>query len=977
MTFCSIPPDVAFLPALAEWWLEGIGDDPLAIAEGLILLPTRRAARALADEFLRAGKGRSMLLPRIMAIGGMDEAPLALADALAIPPAVAPAQRLAVLTRFILALRGENGAPRSADGAWRLAAELAVLMDEAERSQISLADRLGDAAGPDHAEHWNRTVDFLAIVTRHWPLWLAEQGFLNPVARQVALLDAQAAAWRERPPSTRVVLAGIASAHPSLTDLAKVIASLPAGLVILPGLDRDLTEGAWETLEESHPQAGMRRLLADVGARREDVAVWRPYVPGGRVALLSRALLPAAALGAWQNAEAADLQGLFRIDPADQQEEAVAIALLLREALERPHATAALVTPDRDLAIRVSAELLRYGVVADDSAGEPIAQTPPAVFLRLLAEAVADDLAPVKLLALLKNPFAAAGLAPAAARAAARAFDVQCLRGPRPPAGLAGLRRAVDKASGPAPAMLLARLEKALDPLLRLARAAVAAPGDLLDALVRSAEALAATDTTPGPAILWAGEEGEALADLLLGVQEALVVLPDTPPGVLPRLLEAVMQGQVVRSRRALRGREGEAHPRVFIWGRLEARLQSVDRLVLGGLAEGVWPPATDPGPWLSRPMRGKIGLPSPEEQVGDAAHDFVAAVCAAREVVLSCPRRRDNAPAVPSRWLVRLEACLKGSGQRLPVHPASAWASRLDQPAGEVRPAAPPRPCPAVALRPRKLSVTEVETWLRDPYAIYARHVLRLRALEPLEKSADAADFGMVVHAGLQRFVAEYGVRWPPDAPAKLRLALELELRQAGLRPALQAWWGPRLARIAEWVAEQETARFASDPPVAIATEVKGEWRLDVPAGFLLHGRADRIERGADGRLLILDYKTGTVPSENAVKSGLAPQLPLEAAMAAHGAFPGFAGETKTLLYWHISGGMDAGKAHTLLDGNAADLLALAGEAENNFRALIEKFDDPRQPYLSQPHPDSAPRFSDYAQLARVSEWSGVEDEA
>ncbi len=976
MKLCSIPPDVAFLAALADWWLAEAGDDPLAMAEGLILLPTRRAARALADTFLNAAGNRSLLLPRIMAVGGMDEAPLALSDALAIPPPVAPAQRLAVLTRLILALKGADGAPRSADGAWRLAAELALLMDEAERSEISLADRLGDAAGGDHAEHWNRTVAFLAIVTRHWPLWLAEQGFCNPVARQVALLDAQAASWRDRPPSTRVVLAGIASATPSLTRMAKVIASLPAGRVILPGLDRDLPEEAWEALDDSHPQAGMRRLLADLGARREDVAAWRPYLPGGRVALFSRTLLPAQALGVWQKAAAVDLQGLFRIDPADQQEEAVAIALLLREALQQPGATAALVTPDRDLAVRVSAELLRFGVVADDSAGEPIAQTPPAVFLRLLAEAVADDLAPVKLLALLKHPLTAAGLAPPAARAAARAFDIHCLRGPSPPAGLAGLRLAVDKAKVPEPGMLLARLEKCLDPVLRLSRAAIAAPADLLDALVRAAEALATTDTMPGPAILWEGEEGEVLADLLVGVQEAFVVLPDTPPAVLPRLLEAVMQGQVVRSRRALRGRAEEAHPRVFIWGRLEARLQRVDRLVLGGLAEGVWPPATDPGPWLSRPMRKKIGLSSPEEQVGDAAHDFVAAVCGAREVVLSCPRRRDNAPAVPSRWLVRLDACLKGSGQSLPIHPAAAWATRLDQPAGEAQPASPPRPCPAVALRPRALSVTEVETWLRDPYAIYARHVLGLRALEPLEKSADAADFGTVVHAGLQRFVAEHGVRWPPDAAVKLRLSLEFALRHAGLRPALLAWWSPRLVRIADWVAEQDRDRFANDPPIAIATEVSGNWRLDVPGGFVLRGRADRIERAADGRLLILDYKTGTVPTDKDVNAGLAPQLPLEAAMAAHGAFPAFEGETKALLYWHLAGGMDAGEAHLLLKGDAAALLALTREAEQSFRALIEKFDDPQQPYLSQPHPDSAPRFSDYAQLARVSEWAGVEDE-
>ena len=249
-------------------------------------------------------------------------------------------------------------------------------------------------------------------------------------------------------------------------------------------------------------------------------------------------------------------------------------------------------------------------------------------------------------------------------------------------------------------------------------------------ALIEAAERLAATDELPGPSRLWAGEEGEALATRLAEVQAALPLLPDQRRDVLPGLLDAVLEGAVVRSRRALRGRDGTEHPRVFIWGLLEARLQTADVMVLGGLAEGVWPPASDPGPWLSRPMRATVGLPSPEEIVGQSAHDFVACACAAPTVVLSCPRRRDGAPAVPARWLTRLETLLAGQGQALPRHPAAAWARALDQPADGPRPVRPPRPCPPVALRPRRLSVTEIETWLRDPYAIHARHVLRLTAL-------------------------------------------------------------------------------------------------------------------------------------------------------------------------------------------------------------------------------------------------------
>ena len=473
------------------------------------------------------------------------------------------------------------------------------------------------------------------------------------------------------------------------------------------------------------------------------------------------------ALAEWQDGTETRTDGLALLSTADQQEEASAIAMVLREALETPEATAALVTPDRDLAGRVATELLRYGVVADDSAGEPLTDTPPAVFLRLLARAVAEDLAPVPLLALLKHPLAAAGLSPAACRAAARSLELACLRGPRPSAGLTGLRRALARARADHDVhALLERLEACLEPALRIDASVEVAPSEALAALIEAAERLAATDELPGPAAP-VGRRGRRGAGhpCWPQVQAALPLLPDQRRDVLPGLLDAVLEGAVVRSRRALRGRDGTEHPRVFIWGLLEARLQTADVMVLGGLAEGVWPPASDPGPWLSRPMRATVGLPSPEEIVGQSAHDFVASACAAPTVVLSCPRRRDGAPVVPARWLTRLETLLAGQRRALPLHPAADWVRALDQPADGPRPVRPPRPCPPVALRPRRLSVTEIETWLRDPYAIHARHVLRLPALKPLDEATDAADYGSLVHAGMHHFLAEHGTRWPADA--------------------------------------------------------------------------------------------------------------------------------------------------------------------------------------------------------------------
>ena len=978
-SLATIPPNVAFLDALAAWWLGRAGGDPLRVADGLFVVPTRRAVRGLTEAFLAQGGGRPLLLPRIVPLGGLGEEPLAMAGALSVGQAVAPAVRLAILTRFVLAMNGHGGAPRTADRAWLLAAELANLLDEAARAEIDLATTLPGAAGGDFAEHWNVTLAFLSIVTRAWPAWLQEQGLVDVAERQRALLDAQAAAWSAAPPGVPVVVAGTTGAIPAVARLLKVVAHLPDGLVVLPGLEPDAARGglddeAWDALGDTHPQSSLRNLLAALGATRGDVKIWPGEVlaaPEGRVGAMRMALLPAASLSAWRSAAAFDMGDFQLLESSDEQDEATCIALALRDALDAPGTRAALVTPDRVLAQRVAAELLRFGIVADDSAGEKLAETPPAIFLRLLAEAVAEGLRPVPLLALLKHPFAAAGLPQAVCRNEVRRLERQCLRGARPGPGLEGLRRRQGDAA------FLDRLAACLRPLLDLAAQDVAEPADAMRALLESAEALAASDEVSGPARLWAAEDGDALANHLAVLQDALKLLPPQDPTRLPALLDAVLDGVAIRSRRALRGRDGTEHPRVFIWGLLEARLQAADFVVLGGLAETVWPPATDSGPWMNRSMRAKIGLPSPEERVGLAAHDFVMACCAAPRVVLSLPARRERAPAIPSRWLVRLDALLAASGSSLQRHPAASWAGALDRPAGAPRPVSPPAPSPAVALRPRKLSVTEVETWLRDPYAIYAKHVLGLRRLDPLEESADAADYGTIVHRGLARFFERQGTSWPPDAIRQLKGDMDWSLDEASMRPALAVWWRPRLHRIAEWVAVAERDRRRGERLAGIRSEIKGSWSFPAPAGeFTLRAQADRIERNVDGTIAILDYKTGTAPSTKDVESGRSPQLPLEAAMVIAGAFGAeLEGPVVELTYWQISGGNKPGAVASPL--NDADKLARAVvQASQRFRELVAAFDDPARRYLCRPSPGAAPRFSDYVKLARVAEWQEAEGE-
>lgn len=974
LRLATVPPAVPFADTVARLWFEAAGRDPLGNGDGLLLVPTRRFARTLGEAFLRVADGAALLLPRIEAIGAPDETGVALDAGFDLPPAIDPVQRIAALASLILGRGGRDGAPTEADRAWVLAGELARLVDEADREGITLADALARLVPAELAGHWQVTLDFLTVVTREWPRRLEALGMFDPARRHAAMLRAQARAWTDAPPAGRVWLAGRLAPTPPLAALVRAIARLPAGLVLLPGLDLALDEADWAALEPTHPQWGFRRLLEAVDATRGDV---RPLAadppadaPSTREAVFRRAMLPAPALARAWGAPPPAADGLFVLPAPDQQAEAVAIAMALRDAVETPGRRAALVTPDRGLAARVAAELGRFGIVADDSAGENLAETPQAVLLRLLARAAVEEFPPVTLLAVLKHPLAAWGLAPAEARAFARRLERGALRGPRRRDGLAGLRTALGgRGSDLAP--FLDRLDDAFAPLLAHLGARRVAPATLFEALLETAERCA------GDAV-WAAEEGDALAARLAAVTEALALLPAGAPGRLPALLDATLAGVTVHGRRALRGRDAlEIHPRVAIWGLIEARGQSADLVVLGGLTEGTWPAPAEAGPWMGRHMRDAVGFAPADAAIGEAAHDVVALACAAPVAILAWPVRRDHAPAVPSRWVARLEASRMG-GAALPTHPAAAWAAGLDRPAGPPRPAREPRPCPPVHVRPRRLGVTEIETWLTDPYAIHARHILRLPELAAIDEEADHALFGTVVHAGLQR-AFESGALDAAGIAAALHAALDRE----PVRPAVAAWWRPRLDRIAAWVAATEADRRKAGPPRALATEIKGEVVLEGPAGpFTLRGRADRIEIRPDGRLAVLDYKTGTPPAVRQVKEGWAPQLPLEAAMAAQGAFgPAFrevpAGE---LAHWKLSGGAEEGEIHAL---DAPDLVEeVVADAWATLEALVEAYDDPATPYLVQPRAGHRPRFAPYATLARLAEWGGPaggpeEDEA
>jgi len=979
----SIPFDKPFLDTLVAGLMRRARRDPLALARMTVLLPTRRAARSLREAFLRASGGEAMLLPKMVPVGDLDPDELAFrsdeGDAAGtgfdLPPAVPPLRRQLLLTRLVSAFAGRTGESVPLGQAAPLAASLARFLDEAQTEGCDFA-KLAALVPERLAKHWQEILTFLGIVTEHWPRMLEDLGCLDPAEWRNRMLAAQIAAWRQDPPAEPVIAAGLTGGIPAVAALMAAVALLPQGAVVLPGLDA-LADGAlWEAVakDPAHPQHLMCRFLESLELQPAAVKPWvGAFLPSARGRLVGEALAPAELSHRWRfvgELPRDAVKGLRRIDCPGPQEEAVTIALLLRESLEQPGATAALVTPDRDLARRVAAELKRWSIDIDDSAGIPLNKTPPGVFLRLVLDLAAQRLAPLPLLAALKHPLAAAGMAPGAFREIVRRLELEVLRGPRPEAGIDGLRKLLPE---PARALhgLLARLDAALAPLL----AALAAPKIALPALlaahIGAAEALAASDEEAGPARLWREPAGEAGALFLNELLQAASGFPALPGAEYPALFEALLSGPVVRPPY---GR----HPRLFIWGLLEARLQQADRIILGGLNENVWPPAPPSDPWLSRPMRQAFNLPPPERRVGVAALDFALAL-GAREVVMTRATRIEGTPTVPSRWLLRLDTVLRAGGLEGELTRDATplgWQEAIDAPPGPARPIAPPEPCPPVAARPRRLSVTEIETWRRDPYAIYAKHVLRLRALDPLDADPGAADRGMIIHDALARFLHAYPARLPEDAATRIAALGQQSFGSALARPGVWAFWWPRFLRIAQWVAEEEARRrpFLDE----VLAEITGRVTLDGPAGgFEITGRADRIERRRDGRIALIDYKTGALPQARDVAQGYAPQLPLEAWMIDRGGFAPLRASVGEIAYWRLSGGDPAGEAKPLEPDDERRRELIAG-AEDGLKALIAAFDDCAMPYRAIPSPERAPVYSDYAHLERRKEWlaAGGEEE-
>jgi ATP-dependent helicase/nuclease subunit B len=959
----TIPAYRSFADSLVAGLLARHGTDPLKLASGRILLPNNRAVRVVTEAFVRASGG-GLLLPRLVPVGDpeLDErvgSAIDPADESApVPQAVEPLERHLALA-CMLRKTGESSAE-----AMRLAADLGRTLDALLIEEIS-PDRLADAGGDaeDVALHWHASFQRLRSLVDDWPRRLREKGCIDLAGRRNRLLRRLAERWRTSPPDGFTVAAGVTTTAPAVCALLQRVAFMPGGSVVLPGLALPSTmpDAEWEALgpddngrgDETHPQFHLKLLLDRMGVARSEVQLWRSSgvfaSPPARGRAVANAMASAESTHKWQTLPASErrLSGVRLAELPDPAAEAQAIALALRQVLETPGRTAALVTPDRRLAMRVSALLQRWGIDADDSAGKPLSGTTAGTLLLLIASAAAEELAPTPLLALLKHPWVGgSGDARRLWLDDVRVLD-RALRGPRPASGLAGLDRhfgekeAERGCAGCAAAWQ--RVRTVVEPVTALAPGLSA--GDWADRLGRAAEAVA------GPQA-WSGAEGRATADLIAAVAAIpeAAKLPLEAADFVP-LLRQLLEAQQVRPPYG-------KHPRIKILGLLEARLQQADLMILGGLNEGVWPAPPAPDPWLAPRIRANLGLPGLERRIGLAAHDFAEAL-GAPEVLITRARRDGRSPTVASRFLLRLQA-MAGAVER--DRELEAWAARLDDPA-KVERAGRPAPCPSAERRPKRISVTSVDRLRADPFSFYAAQVLGLRPLEVVDADHSRAWKGSAVHKVLEEWLKQ-----DDCDPASLRPRAEKLLSDAAIHPMLRALWSPRLLEAIDWMAQMERDNQAAGRR-PLAAEVPGEASL---AGVQVYGRADRVDRLGDGALAIVDYKTGAPPKQKAVDAGFALQLGLLGLIARGGGFDGIKGEPGAHEYWSLT--RKYGRFGTLMkpdERSGPD--AFLVHCYRMFEDAAQRWLTGSEPFTAKLNPAYAP-YADYDQLMRLEEWYGRE---
>lgn len=994
----TIPSDAPFLDVLARAVLNGFPSgepgrpSPFDIARVTILVPTRRAARDLERTFFDVSGRNGLLLPRISPLGDIDEElfefpefPASSIDA-ASPSAISPIGHDLIMMDLIGEWARINPQERLAEEilssprqAITLATSLAEFLDSLETEDIDPA-RIADLYGIESARHREAILGFLALVREKLPARLLERRLLGPKARRSLLLRREAARLAENLTPWPVIAAGSTGSIPAARELLAAIAGLPNGAVVLPGLDTRMDEESWPELGPQHPQFIMKQFLEDNSLPRDEVALMPGCSEGKRGWLASEIMRPAATSEKWlpivkSQGESIGqaLENLYAVETRHVSEEASAISLILRKALETPGKTASLVTPDRELARRVKQQLENWNIGIDDSAGEPLIRFGGAAFLNLLIDAAVGGHAPEKLLALFKHDLCRFGFDDDTSRQAVDVIELSVFRTNFITPCLVDLANAVTaarKSAGLNPhahpaikrkaetgwAAAAGYADRASACLKSLTEAGEQGFGEHLETLLRCCELAAGS-------AFWDGEHGEILRLLLDDLKKEAGTIASCSLATAATLVQHYISITPFRAK-------SKPRTRLAILGLLEARLSRPDLVILGGLNEGRWPAPADPGPWLNRPMRTALGMQQPERDIGQTAHDFAQAL-GCKEVYLTWSRRVGDAPAIPSRWILRLRMLVKAAGLTNWFEAAGGWqslAARLDDPVAVI-PCERPRPRPPTSARPKRLSVTRVETLIRDPYAFYASQILGFSPLDQISAGPGMAERGVLFHQAIGDFLKRFPEKLPPEATEYLLQRGRIHFTPLLSHPDAGAFWWPQFERTARWLVTEEIKQRSG--VANVYSEIDGRLEFFIAGQpFILTCRADRIDLLEDGTARIGDYKTGSVPSAPQVAAGLAPQLTLQSAMLENGAFREL-GKRQPCTIYYVKLGTGEPPGEFLSPKLKVSVMDCARKHMSGLMSLLAAYEDRRQAYLPRAIIEKEDEERDFDHLSRYREWA------
>ena len=923
-----------FALKLVEFVLEKT-KDPFEIAKMEIILPTKRAVKTVKDTFLKKCETAPLLLPKLTPLYDIE----ALEED--IPPAISNIERLILLTR--LCQKKPN--VETFDHALTIAVSLSSLLDEFYQYEASFEDLDQLVPDMDLAKHWHETVDFLDIIQTVWPALLKEKGLIDLQDRKIRLINAYIKKIQKKPPQNQIIMAGFDGAIPAVVRLIRELSRLDNGLILLQGLNTELTTDDLNSIDENHYHYSFKKLLSFLKLYPQQIEnLSDDFSP--REEFIIESLRPADQVSEWRtlNLDESVLNHVTRIDCENINEEALAIALILRETLETPLKTAALVTNDRMLARRVILEMKRWGVELDDSAGTPLHHTPVGVYLSLIAALGRDLTSSSPLLSLLKHPLSADGKMPTDFRKEVKKVEKQARKDQKP---------------------FQIPLNTNLNTFLEFFKENKPVEfEDILNEHLKIAEELATSLDRTGTQRLWESQAGQEAYKLFVELKEHSSKLGLIQPTDYPNIIELFLSGISVRARYGM-------HQRLDILGPIEARLTHPDVCIISGLNEGSFPILSDMGPWLSRGMRKSLKLPAIENKIASQSMDF-AHCFLSPEVYLTRSVKSDGSQTIPSRFISRMEAVLNASHIKWDIQTPD-YARLLDK-ADKIEQTERPSPTPPVESRPTKLSVTNIELLMKNPYAVYAKHILKLFPLNDIDDLQENLVYGSAVHQALEEFFQKDFLNVCAD---ELKARITSLLKEKGFNDVNLAFYEEKIEKVSEFIANEQDKRKAFT--LLSLPEQKGEISFSLKDGscFTLTAKADRIDSLKGNIYELIDYKTGTPPSGSEVESGLSPQMTLEAVILREKGFKEFQ-ETKDiqLAYWHINGKKEGGKKYAIPSSRSKkDPSELIDEAYLGVKEILNRFRDEKTPYIASPRPDKV-TYNEYALLSREKEWLNEEDE-